>query len=46
MNESKSKFDKVLSSKDVFVIAFGAMIGWGWIVMPENGSDMVEALVQ
>ena len=33
MNESKSKFDKVLSSKDVFVIAFGAMIGWGWIVM-------------
>lgn len=33
MNESKSKFNKVLSSKDVFVIAFGAMIGWGWIVM-------------
>ena len=33
MNEKKSKYDKVLSSKDIFVIAFGAMIGWGWIVM-------------
>ena len=33
MGEKKSKYDKVLSSKDIFVIAFGAMIGWGWIVM-------------
>ena len=31
MNEKKSKYDKVLSSKDIFVIAFGAMIGWEWI---------------
>lgn len=33
MNEKgKSKFDKVLSSWDILVLAFGAMIGWGWIV--------------
>lgn len=32
MNTQKSKFDKVLSTKDIFVIAFGAMIGWGWVV--------------
>ncbi|MGV8905774.1 MAG: APC family permease [Acetobacterium sp.] len=31
-NKTKSKFDKVLSSKDIFVLAFGAMIGWGWVV--------------
>lgn len=28
----KSKFDKVLGAKDIFVIAFGAMIGWGWVI--------------
>lgn len=27
-----SKFEKVLNKKDIFVIAFGAMIGWGWVV--------------
>lgn len=26
------KFKKVLDRKDIFVIAFGAMIGWGWVV--------------
>ena len=29
---SNSKFDKVLGSWDILVIAFGAMIGWGWVV--------------
>jgi amino acid transporter len=29
---AKSKFDKVLSQKDILVIAFGAMIGWAWVV--------------
>lgn len=29
---SESKFDKVLGAKDIFVIAFGAMIGWGWVI--------------
>ena len=28
----KSKFDKVLGQKDILVIAFGAMIGWGWVI--------------
>ncbi|MDO5293875.1 MAG: APC family permease [bacterium] len=28
----KSKFNKVLGGKDIFAIAFGAMIGWGWVI--------------
>lgn len=32
MATKKSEFDKVLSAWDVLVIAFGAMIGWGWVV--------------
>ena len=28
----KSEFNKVFSAWDVLVIAFGAMIGWGWVV--------------
>lgn len=28
----QSEFNKVLSSKDILVIAFGAMIGWGWVI--------------
>ena len=31
-NTKKSEFDKVFSSWDILVIAFGAMIGWGWVV--------------
>ncbi|MFI3177909.1 MAG: APC family permease [Eubacteriales bacterium] len=32
-NEAKkSEFDKVLNMFDILVIAFGAMIGWGWVV--------------
>lgn len=27
------KFTKVLSQKDVLALAFGAMIGWGWVVL-------------
>lgn len=27
-----SNFKRVLNRKDIFVIAFGAMIGWGWVV--------------
>lgn len=29
---NKSKFNKVLGTTDVLVIAFGAMIGWAWVV--------------
>ena len=32
MEKKKSEFDKVLSAWDILVIAFGAMIGWGWVV--------------
>ena len=34
MNGKKSgvEFNKVLNTGDVLVVAFGAMIGWGWVV--------------
>lgn len=32
MNKKKSDFDKVFSAWDILVIAFGAMIGGGWVV--------------
>ncbi len=28
----KNSFNKVMNSLDVLVLAFGAMIGWGWVV--------------
>jgi APA family basic amino acid/polyamine antiporter len=28
----ESEFSRVLSKRDVFVLAFGAMVGWGWII--------------
>lgn len=31
-NKKTSSFDKVLGAWDILVIAFGAMIGWGWVV--------------
>ena len=30
--ENKSRFKKVLNPLDILVTAFGAMIGWGWVV--------------
>lgn len=27
------KLDKVLNNKDVLALAFGAMIGWGWVIL-------------
>ena len=32
MDKKQSEFDKVFSAWDILVIAFGAMIGWGWVV--------------
>lgn len=32
MGKKKSEFNKVFSAWDILVIAFGAMIGWGWVV--------------
>ncbi|WP_243292685.1 APC family permease [Bacillus sp. FJAT-47783] len=33
MKKEKQKFDKVLSQFDILALAFGAMIGWGWVVL-------------
>lgn len=33
MNKENQSFAKVLGSKEVLALAFGAMIGWGWIVL-------------
>lgn len=32
MQNNKPEFDKVLNTVDILVVAFGAMIGWGWVV--------------
>lgn len=32
-NVKEERFEKVLREKDIFAIAFGAMIGWGWVVL-------------
>lgn len=31
-DSSRGKLKRVLSTRDIFVLAFGAMIGWGWII--------------
>lgn len=31
-NNSNQSFQKVLRTRDVIMLAFGAMIGWGWVV--------------
>lgn len=36
--EQKSKFDKVMGAWDILVIAFGAMIGRGWVI---NSGDWI-----
>jgi len=33
MSGETPRFVRVLARKDVLALAFGAMIGWGWIVM-------------
>lgn len=30
--QEKNRFKKVMSATDILVVAFGAMIGWGWVV--------------
>ena len=39
MKEKDSNFNRVFSSWDILVIAFGAMIGWGWVV---QSGDWIE----
>lgn len=33
MSQQKQNLDKVLGRTDVLFLAFGAMIGWGWVVL-------------
>ncbi|WP_247010051.1 APC family permease [Halorientalis litorea] len=30
--QTDGEFSRVLSKRDMFVLAFGAMVGWGWII--------------
>lgn len=39
MGKKESEFEKVFSAWDILVIAFGAMIGWGWVV---SSGDWIE----
>ncbi len=32
-SSSEQNFERVLSKKDIMALAFGAMIGWGWVVL-------------
>lgn len=32
MDNNNSSFKRVLNTRDVLMVAFGAMIGWGWVV--------------
>lgn len=45
MEQKKSEFNKVLNAWDVLVIAFGAMIGWGWVVSTGGWIEKVVYLV-
>lgn len=36
LHESNEDHKKVLSRLDVLFLAFGAMIGWGWVVLSGN----------
>lgn len=40
MSKKQSEFEKVFSTWDILVIAFGAMIGWGWVV---SSGDWISA---
>ena len=31
-SNNDAQFEKVLGSGDILVMAFGAMIGWGWVI--------------
>ena len=47
-NSEVNRFDRILREKDVFAIAFGAMIGWGWVVLVGswvNGAGSLGAII-
>ena len=32
-NETSSRFQKILKGREVLALAFGAMIGWSWVLV-------------
>lgn len=34
--KQKAEFNRVLGRLDILVLAFGAMIGWGWVVLASS----------
>lgn len=43
-NSHSGGLSKVLSKRDIFVLAFGAMIGWGWIIQTGYWVDQAGTL--
>lgn len=39
-----AEYEKVFSKKDIFALAFGAMIGWGWVVLTGSWIETAGAL--
>lgn len=43
-NLKSAEYEKVFSKKDIFALAFGAMIGWGWVVLTGSWIETAGAL--
>ncbi len=43
-NTNHAEYEKVFSKKDIFALAFGAMIGWGWVVLTGSWIETAGAL--
>lgn len=43
-NTNSAEYEKIFSKKDIFALAFGAMIGWGWVVMTGSWIETAGAL--
>ena len=44
MSNNTSNFTRVLAKKDVLALSFGAMIGWGWVVLAGSWVQTAGAL--
>jgi len=43
-NVKHAEYEKVFSKKDIFALAFGAMIGWGWVVLTGSWIETAGAM--
>jgi len=41
---NNAEYEKVFSKKDIFALAFGAMIGWGWVVLTGSWIETAGAM--